>query len=159
MRPEPQSVVHVDCEPGQRILVPQHFSKHVSWMRGANAIQCWLYLIEPGRYSLLSDQNLKDDAHLESVRDLLVEGEVPAAEPTQAEGISKAAIVARLARTTISPHRASSTDEASWRLTFPKVFEIFAPPDYTPTKLSVMVSIEGYLEIWYTDLLRKAVLG
>ena len=107
---------------------------------------------------LLSDQDLQDNPHLESVWHLLVEGEVLAAEPTQAEQASKAALIARVARTTISPHRANSRNGISWRITFPKVFEIFIPPDCTPNKLSVMISMQGYLEIWYTDLLRKTVL-
>jgi hypothetical protein len=55
----------------------------------------------PGRYRLLTDDQVKNDPQLEPVRLLITEGKVPSvAEATSAEEPGRAAIVVRLLPTT-----------------------------------------------------------
>lgn len=114
-----------------------------------------MFLLEAGRYRLLSDEQVQGDPRLEPVRLLILEGK-PAvvSEPTCAKDLEDEAIIARLIPTTVALHKQSQR----WRISLPKELEAFEPPDCNPKELSVLLSLEGYCEIWYTDVLRKAAL-
>jgi hypothetical protein len=119
-------------------------------MRGEETLQAWLLLLMPGRYRLLSDEQVQGNSLLEPVRLLILEGKsVAVLNATYADEPSRAAIVARLAPTAVSPPK------PGWRIAFPKTFEIFVPQGCDPHSFSVVFSLEGYCEIWYTDVLRK----
>jgi hypothetical protein len=72
-------------------------------------------------------------------------------EPTQVDNALSAALAARLLPTSIAP------PGPCWRVSFPRAFDVFVPPDCDPKSFSVLLSPEGYLEIWYTETLRRAV--
>jgi hypothetical protein len=119
-------------------------------MRGEETLQAWLLLLTDGRYRLLSDEQVQNSPLLEPVRLLVLEGKSAAlTDPTYADEQKRAAIVARLVPTTIAPPK------PGWRISFPKAFEVFVPPDCDPNAFSILFSLEGYCEIWYTDVLRK----
>jgi hypothetical protein len=154
MPSEPLVPVHVSPDPDNRISLPKHFSDRIPWMTGTS-VQAWLLLLAPGRYRLLSDEQVQNDSQLEPVRSLILEGKASiASEPTYAKDLKDAAIVARLIPIAAAQHKQSQT----WRISFPRELKAFAPPDCNLKAFSVLFSLEGYWEIWYTDVLRRSAI-
>jgi len=153
MPPDALVPAPITADISNRITLPKNFSDRIPWMRGTESLQAWLWLVTLGRYRLLSDEQVQSDPQLEPVRSLILEGKsTAAAEPTHAEEPSRAAIVARLAPTAISP------PGPGWRISLPKLFDMFVPPDCDQKAFTILFSLEGYWEIWYTDILRRAAL-
>jgi len=153
MSPDAYIPVHVTADTYGRITVPKHLSDCIPWLRGTENPQAWIFLIAASRYRLLSDEEVQSDPQLEAVRSLVLEGKSAAVtEPTFAEESRRAAIVATLVQATIAPFK------PGWRISFPKGFNVFRPPECDPNAFSILLSLEGYLEVWYTDVLRKAAL-
>jgi hypothetical protein len=150
---DPLLPTHTDTDAYGRLTIPTHVSDHIIWIKGTESLRAWLFLIELGRYRLLSDDQVQNDRHLEPIRALVLEGRSAIlTEPTHAIALERAAMVARLVPITISPPK------PGWRFTFPKAFDAFAPPECNRAAFSILLSLEGYLEIWYTDVLRRAGL-
>lgn len=151
---EPLVPVHTSLDPDKRITLPKHVSDRIPWMAGTS-VQAWLLLLAPGRYRLLSDEQVQDNPQLESVRLLILEGTVAVVtDPTYAEDLRDAAIVARLVPIAVALHKQSQ----GWRISWPKELKAFVPPDCDPKAFSVLFSLDGYWEIWYTDVLRRAAI-
>jgi hypothetical protein len=143
---------HTTSDTANRITLPRYFSDRQPFC-GTEPFQAWLLLLMPGRYRLLTDDQVKNDPRLEPVRLLITEGKVPTvAEATCAEEPERAATVVRLLPTTISP------PPPGWRISFPKAFDPFVPPGCDARAFSVLFSLDGYWEIWYTDILRKSAI-
>ena len=154
MSTEPLLPVHVFPDTDDRITLPKHFSAHVPWESGTDG-RAWLLLLESGRYRLLSDDQVQGDPRLEHIRLLILEGKAAVVgQPTCAKDPEDEAIVARLVPVAVALHKPSQR----WRISLPRELEAFEPPDCDPKKFSVLFSLEGYFEIWYTDLLRRAAL-
>lgn len=149
---EPLVPVPCPLDPDDRITLPKHFSDLVPWAASTDG-RAWLLLLESGRYRLLSDEQVQGDPRLEPVRLLILEGKpIAVSEPTYARDLRDDAIVARLVPIAVAMHRKSGR----WRISLPRELEAFEPPDCGQRKFSVLFSLEGYLEIWYTDVLRRA---
>lgn len=134
-----------------RVSIPKHFSDRLEWIKGAE-VQAWLLLIEPGRYRLLSEEDVQSDPQLDPIRLLIIQEKQTTTTPASyAERSSDAAIVARLFPITIKLHT------GSWRLPFAEEWRALAPPDSSPRSISFLFTPEGFLEIWYTDVLRRAL--
>jgi hypothetical protein len=145
-------VAHITADFANRIALPKHLSDRIPWLMGKESIQAWLLLVTPGRFRLLSDDQVKSDPQLEPVRSLIVDGKsAVAAEPTCSEEPTDAAIVARLVPALIA------APGPGWRISFPKAFELFVPREGNAKAFSIIFSLEGYLEIWCTDVLRRAL--
>jgi hypothetical protein len=145
--------VHTTSDASNRITLPKYLSDCLPWVTGTDTIEAWVLQIELGRYRLLSDEQVQGDSRLEPIRSLLLEKKTASpTEPTFAEEIGRAAMVARLLPTAITPPK------PGWRIAFPRAFDPFAPEGCDRNAFSVLLSPEGYLEIWYTDILRKASL-
>jgi hypothetical protein len=146
---EPFIPKHVVADNG-RIAIPKSLCRAVAWLTGSEPVEAWLFLVQEGRHRLLSDEQVHHDAVLEPIRALVLTG-TPGhpTEPTFAEEPSRAILAARLATISISPK------SDSWRLLMPKALEVFAPDGTDLSAFSILVSLEGYLEIWYTDVLTK----
>jgi hypothetical protein len=143
--------IHVGADTSNRITLPRHFSDRIIWLQGMEPIRAWLLLITIGRYRLLSDEQVQNDPLLEPVRLLVLEGKSTAeVAPTFAEDTKRAAIVARLLPAMVAP------PPPGWRVSFPRAFDVFAPLDCDRKAFSMILSLEGYWEIWYTDVLRGA---
>jgi hypothetical protein len=143
--------IHVSADTSNRLTLPRHFSDRIAWLQGKESIRAWLLQVTIGRYRLLSDEQVQSDSHLEPVRLLILEGKSTAeVAPTVAEDTKRAAIVARLLPVTIAP------PPPGWRVPFPRAFDVFQPPDCDGKAFSILLSLEGYWEIWYTDMLRRA---
>jgi len=158
MPSEPLALVHhTSLDPDNRITLPKHFSDQIPWMTGTD-VRAWLLLLAPGRYRLLSDEHAENDPQLEPVRLLFLERK-PAfvSEPTYSKGLNDEAIVARLVPITPAQHKQSQ----SWRISLPReLLKAFAPSDCgDPKAFSILLSLEGYWEIWYTDVLRRAAFS
>lgn len=141
---------HIVLPLDDRINLPMRFCKRLEWLVGEK-VDAWLYLIEPGRYRLLSDQDVENDPQLEAIRArILHEGTPARSRPSQAKPIRAAADIARLVAITIDHHK------GSWRLPWGEEFALFAPANCSPRNISVLMP-QGHLEIWYTEVLRKAL--
>jgi hypothetical protein len=151
MIPGPLIPKHVVAETDGRIAIPRNLCGAVNWLTGTDPLQAWLLLVQEGRHRLLSDEQVQKDPMLEPIRMLVLEGRSASpSEPTFAEEPMRATLVARLVPTTISHQKGDG-----WRISFPKALEVFAPGAIDLRAFSILVSLEGYLEIWYTDVLRK----
>lgn len=138
---------------GNRLDLPRQFTDFLDWLKwtpNVVEIDAWLLAVDSGRYRLVSDEQVSNDEKLAPIRLLLLEG------PSENRaGISFArtshdsAQVACLIPIKIGPHK------EEWRISWPGDFDVLAPDDCDPDALSIMFSLEGYCEIWYTDLLRK----
>jgi hypothetical protein len=142
---------HTSPASDNRVTLPKHLCDRFTWITGKE-VQAWLFLPEPGRYRLLSDEDVENDPQLESVRLLILQEKsaVPT-QPSYVKNMRDAAVVARLIPITIDLHK------GSWRVLFAEEWAALAPPDSNPRALSILISPEGYLEIWYSDVLRRAL--
>jgi hypothetical protein len=155
MRSHALTPVHTKSDAG-RISVPKQFSEHVSWLTGTDTVQSWILLLNPGRYRVLSDEQVLADAYLQPIRALLLEGTpVVPTGASSSERSENVAVVAKLVPISISPPESSGP---GWRISLPKVFDEFVPEGCDPKAFTVLFSLEGYLEIWNTEVLRRAVL-
>jgi len=143
--------VHTTVDSSNRIVLPKDFSDHIPWMTGEVSL-AWLFLVAPGRYRLLSDEEVQGNSHLQPVRMVVLDGKVETTtEPTYREALKDAALVARLVPVTVAHPK------PGWRISLPRELDAFVPPDCNPKKISILLSLEGYWEVWYTDVLRDAV--
>jgi hypothetical protein len=151
--PETQFIpIHTSADTDYRLILPKHFSDLVPWLSAE--LRTWILLIAPGRHRLLSDVQVEGDIQLESIRELILKGKTDfVAQPHQAESSGRAAIVATLFPASVALHK------QSWRISLPRELKVFAPADCDLNSFSVLFSLDGYLEIWYTDVLRKAVFN
>jgi hypothetical protein len=135
-----------------RLTLPKHFSDRIPWIPSTDD-RAWLLLLAPGRYRLLSDGQVQSDPRLEPVRLLILGGKaVAVTEPTHTQDLRSAATVARLVPIPIA------YSKQCWRISLPEHLDAFAPPDCDPKAFSVFFSLEGYWEIWCTNLLRRSAL-
>jgi hypothetical protein len=151
MSTDPLVPEHIQVSIDNRVSLPKRFSDSLAWVKGTE-VQAWLFLLELGRYRLLSDEDVKDDPLLESIR-LLILQEKPAATTiaSDVESSADASIMARLIPVTIKSHK------GSWRMPFPEELSALAPRDCNPRTISILISPKGFVEIWYTDALRRTL--
>src|ERR1019366_4396129 len=111
-------------ENASRIALPKHAPDHIPWLRGSEAVHVWLWLVTPGRYRLLTDEQVQGDPQLEPIRARVLQGiSATATEVTRAEEPTRAVSVARLSPTTIAPPPSASGP--GWRVAFPRSFDPF----------------------------------
>ncbi len=143
---------HTQVSIDNRVTIPKRFTDALGWMKGDAELQAWLFMLELGRYRLVSDDDVQNDALLEPIRSSILREKVivqtGASETEDSEG---AAMVARLIPVTVRPHK------GSWRIPFAEEWAALAPPDCNPRAISMFISPKGFLEIWYTELLRRVL--
>lgn len=154
MTDEPFVPVHTSADSDLRITLPNEVSSRITWLAGTDEVHCWLLLLALGRYRLLSDEQAQDDPQLEPVRLLVLEGKpATSAGPMHASSSTSATIVARLIPIRIDYYKKRR------RICFPKELSVFAPNDCDARAFSLVFSLEGYWELWYTGVLRATVLS
>ena len=137
---------------GNRIPLPKHLSDRLSWLTGSEAVPAWLWMISPGRYRLLSEKQVDSDPMLQPIREFMLRQElIPNEDPTVSTNLQEASVVARLQPTQLK------LNKAYWRLSFPAALDEFVPSGCDRKKFSILLSLSGYLEIWYTEILRAAL--
>jgi hypothetical protein len=140
--------VCLTLDSSSRLTLAQWLVRRIGWIQGTESITAWLWMISPGRFRLLQDSEVAEDPQLSEIRELLNEGKVGLKRDlTEAVADEEAAMVARLLRVTIAPNL------KVWRLRLPKIFAELAAGGRDVKKVSVMFSLEGYWEIWLTELL------
>lgn len=151
MSTDPLIPEHVQVSVDNRVTLPKRFSEALPWIKGTE-LQAWLFLVELGRYRLLSEEDVQNDPLLEPVRGLIMqEKTIVATGASYAENSADVAMTARLIPITVRFHR------GSWRIPFPEEWSALAPVDSNPRAISFLISPKGFLEIWYTDLLRRVL--
>lgn len=148
VNPEPLVPARMTLDASNRLTLPRGYPERTNWIKGTESLQGWLLLLSVGRYRLLSDEDVMNDPRLEPVRTLLLEGKpIIVSEPTSAEEPARAVLVACLIPVTMTP------PPPGWRICLPKSFNIFIPGDCDAKDFTIFLSLEGYWEIWYTDIL------
>lgn len=134
-----------------RFPLPKPLTDHISWLSGKEEKEAWILAVAAGRFRLLSDEEVRADAHLETLRSIVLNGtsEDPI-EPTSVLSTERSALPARLVRISLKPHA------SGWRLTAPKALQVLAPVDCDHNDLTLLLSAEGYWEIWQTQTLKRA---
>jgi hypothetical protein len=128
---------------------PKEVSDRISWLAGDDEVTAWLLLLECGRFRILSDEEVKNDLLLEPIRALVLGGQPrPTRSVTEGENSAIQSLVARLLPIRIDRRR---------RIAFPRELDAFVPPDCELTAFSFLLSLEGFWELWYTDVLRSTV--
>lgn len=134
-----------------RITLPAYLAARLRWLTGKDPVEGWLLLVEEGRYRFLSSEQVEADPQLDAIRAHINGAETNTPnEPALAQEATRAAMVVRLMPVKVSPHG------ATWRFLIPKLMRKLAPPGYDPNDFTLFFAIDGYLEIWYTEVLRKA---
>lgn len=143
-------VAKVRVPSDNRITLHKPFCDALPWLAGKSETDAWLYLVEPGRYRLLSDADVESDPYLRPVRAAVLQGNANVnTAPSQAADMREAAMPIRLVPITIEFH------SGSYRTQVAEELVVLAPRYCDPRDLSILMP-EGYLEIWYTDALLKA---
>jgi hypothetical protein len=133
-----------------RILIPKTIAEQIPWLRGQTPIPAWLFLLSNGRYCLLTDEQVAADDLLAPIRELLASGSTETFLPSQAGPPARSASAARLLPVTITPPK------PGWRISTNKMFQALAPRGSQSTNFTILLSLEGLWELWYTDILREA---
>jgi hypothetical protein len=145
-------IEHTSVGIDNRISIPKRFSDRLSWIKGTTESEAWLFLIEPGRHRLLSEEDVQNDPKLNPIRLLVTQETLSIATAASfAEPLNDAASVARLFPITMKFHT------AGWRIPFEDEWSALAPPDSNPKDISFLFGPDGFLELWYTDVLRQAL--
>jgi hypothetical protein len=144
-------VQHVHVGTDNRISIPKHFSERFEWIKGTE-IEAWLFLIEPGRHRLLSDEDVQNDAQLDPIRLLIIHEHMrTGTAASYSERSNHAAVAATLFPTTMKLHT------GGWRIPLADEWKALAPLDVNPRAISFLLAPEGYLELWFTDVLRRTL--
>lgn len=127
-----------------RIRLPHDLVQRLPWLIGSGNLEAWLLVLEPGRYRLLSPEQVQMSSQLRSLLELNTEiGSVDASvDPIDAETAEAAAMRTRLWPTTLNPHSGGA-----WRLTLPT----HLPPILKNGVIVYVLSSDGYVEVWSAE--------
>jgi hypothetical protein len=148
--PRQSPVIYDQIPADDRFTLPKHFCGRLSWIAEKN-VEAWLYVLEPGRYRLLSDLEVEGDPQLEPLRTLVLQDQNMAPGKASAtHSPQRGASIARLIPVTVENHK------GSWRMPWPEEAAALCPDNCNPRTLAFLMP-HGYLEIWYADFLRKCL--
>ena len=138
-------------EAGGRVFLPTELVGRLAWLLGDEPIQCFLLVIEPGRYRLLSRNEVEGAPALRDLVPAEVESEddTPDADPYEAEPAESVLLSLRLIPATVSPRG------PGWRLTLPKSLRALQAMD-AGTDV-VLIRYKGYVEIWSKECFDRAL--
>jgi len=134
---------------GERILLPSRFAQQVG-LTGTRKIDCWLLVIVPGRFRLLTPSSSGISRSLLRIRDRLGEVGEPGDMLDWTESNAQAAVRARLIPCVASPPR------PGWRINFPKEAKELVPQKEDRSFVYVF-TVAGFVELWFPDTLRRAI--
>jgi hypothetical protein len=146
-------VAHATFDPdGKRIPIPKHLSDRLEWLSGSEPVAAWLWMVSAGRYRLLSNEQVMADPELEALHNFIHQQElVPSIKPSASTTVEETCMIARLQPTQLK------LNKSYWRLSFPPALDELVPSGCDRKSLSILLSPHGYLEIWYTEILRTAL--
>jgi hypothetical protein len=149
--PREAAVAYASLPVDDRLSLPKHFCDRLTWLveKIEKNVEAWIYVLEPGRFRLLSNADVDIDPLLEPLRAFILQAQsLPTTKPSTAKSSQDAAAVARLIPVTVEHHR------GSWRMLLPEEAAALCPNDCDPRSMAFFMP-EGYLEIWYADFLRN----
>lgn len=137
---------------GGRIWIPDHLVRRINWLKGGDALDAWLLILQPGRFRLLSHGQVEASDRLRQVLERITNpDESGDDDPAHAESQELAALAARLVPAKVSP----KGPRGGWRLTSP--LGLFPAGATKSGTILYLLMSEGYLELWFEDLLNRAL--
>lgn len=138
----------VRADSGWRITIPQLYCEEIDWIRGEQVLPVWLLTLSPGRFRIISEEQVTQNENLNQIRSLIVGGlRPPRAETTESEPNPVAARIGRLIPTTLTPPK------PSWRLLVPKSVD----PLGQRRRTFVLLFSLGYPELWLPETYEAAL--
>ena len=136
-----------------RLPFPKHLTDRIEWLAHEKAdTDAWLLAIDEGRFRLLSTEEVAANAHLDTLRQLVVEGKLEARnEPTFVLPPENASMPA------VSDAGFAEDALLGLENVDARCVKLFLPQYYSPDDWSMILSVEGFWEIWNTRTLRKAL--
>lgn len=134
---------------GDRIRLPAHLADLVG-LTGKDRIDCWLLVLKPGRYRLAKRPTGEVSGSLSKILAQIEELGLPGDLLDNTESDEEAGIRARLIPCVATPRG------PGWRISVPKVARKLAP-DGEEAKFVFILTVAGYVEIWFPNELRQAV--
>jgi hypothetical protein len=131
-----------------RIRLPVHFVKQAGLIKNT-PVDCWLLVVTPGRYRLLTQAEKEATEDLSEIHDRVKEVTASADVLDWTENNPQDAIPARLIACVATPRG------PGWRIQIPKVLIKLAGEKENPSHV-FMMTVAGYVEIWFPETLRAA---
>lgn len=149
---KPFGAIVASVDRSGKINLPRHTAETLAWRREDSSIQCWLCVIQLGRYRLLSEEDVKRSEILAPALERITSAEAPdqLQDPADPESSASAAVSARLAPASLSFNKVSG-----WRLAVSKHTYLMSTM-VAHGRVIVLIS-EGYLEIWTPDTLNREI--
>jgi hypothetical protein len=132
---------------GDRIRLPSRFV-NPSDFAGRQTIDCRLLVVSPGRYRLLTQRQATGSTDLARILVEMKEAAEPGDVLKETESNQRAAILARLLSCVVSP------PPSMWRINLPKEARLLAPD--ADAKFVFILTVAGYIEVWFPDVLGRA---
>jgi hypothetical protein len=134
-----------------RVRVPAQLVE-LAQLKGDSSVGCWLLVVTPGRYRLVPDlTRSKGSNSIAKILSEVEEVQEPGDVLDGTDSNERAALVARLIRTTASPD-----EKHNWRVTIPEEARLLAPGGEKQRFVFFAISA-GFIEIWFPDTLRQAL--
>jgi hypothetical protein len=110
----------------------------------------WFLLMERGHFRVLPEVQILADSHLKEMWSRVTgEASDDIVDVTSAEPARSTARVVRLLPVLVPRDK-------SWRFSLPGFFWALKPPDASARDFTTFQTIDGFLELWYTDVLRRS---
>jgi len=137
---------------GERIRLPVRVVEIAEHPRlvGNDPVECWLLVVTPGRYRLLTRPAVAPSADLSRLLQQAEETRVTGEVLDHTGNNSQDGIQARLIPCVVSP------PEPGWRINFPKEAKALVPEKEEPSFVYVLI-IAGFIELWFPETLRRAL--
>ncbi len=132
---------------GDRLTLPEDLVQsagNAAGLVGTNKINCWLLVLSPGRYRLVTTEAVS--RILSRIEEVGAPGDVLDYSASNSE----AAVRARLIACTVSP------PGPGWRLTFPKAARQLVPKTEERSYVFLLI-VAGFIEVWFPDTLRRSL--
>jgi TIR domain-containing protein len=143
--------VSVRLDASNRLFIPKVFSDRIGWLYGNEPKDGWLLLLRSGRFRLLSDEQVKSNHFLASIREWILGG-----KPFDSVSISADADEFAVLPLQLLPVRIV-LGHSGWRVTIPRVLSILV--EEKDAKDVVIILAGGFIEFWFKEALRNAMAG
>ena len=141
--------VPVKLDVSNRFDLPIAFRDQHPWKHASENDRIWILLMSVGKFRFLSDEEVEKSAQLEPIRKLIMEGPpLVVLDPTSADP-ERDVIATRLLPVEVGAHG------KSWRIKFPRAFNLFTPS----LEFLMFFSLDGHCELWRSDVVRNATDG
>ncbi len=152
MPAEMYNAVAASVDSSGKINLPVHMADRLPWRSATSGVEAWLFVIQPGRYRLITVADVERSASFRVISDRITNTDPPneSADPWEAEGSVYAGSSARLV-----PVSLSFTKGPGWRLFLSK--QSYPMVSLGSEGRVFALFSEGYLELWSPDLLNRVL--